>query len=113
MSRVYSAPRRLFYFGARDVNVPGHFFWAPGGGMPPRLSGCPWTLAELDTKLCPPDPEQRQGAALVHHREGWTALASRTSSRGVERAGGVKLDDHAQALLDAAAELRAGGGYGV
>lgn len=65
---------RLYYFGCRGGS--GHCLWTHYGV---RLGSygpdfLPWTAGELDGPLAPPD-SQKQAPALIHHRDGWTALA--------------------------------------
>ena len=66
---------RVFYFGC--IDVAGHYMHA---SSPPRnleerravsqlTHSNPWGL-NIDGGLCP-----RRGGALVHHKDGWTALA--------------------------------------
>jgi hypothetical protein len=72
---------RAFYFGC--WNRTGHYLFNPDGsfvGNAARIG--PWGN-EMDGGLCPnpgsatgfPTGPQVEGDALVHHRDGWTALA--------------------------------------
>lgn len=74
--------RDAYYFGC--VSGAGHYFF-DGLGLIHRNPGCPWTAAEIDGKLQPgcviqherwqTPREQPQGAALLHYKDGWTALS--------------------------------------
>lgn len=83
---------RIFYFGPWDQD--GHYLFAEGGRSAWREErSIPWTLGQLDGGLEPhfkacerkrpgalPDrycscPSGEEGPALVHHKDGWTALA--------------------------------------
>lgn len=71
-----------YFYGAREA--PGHYLWTPRGReVDPRAGLVPWSHAELDGRLQPPDPAQPEGVASLHHRGGWTALAfwDRSSDR--------------------------------
>lgn len=86
---------RSYYFGCYGRQM-GHMTWLPrmrGVGYNATEDVIPWKVGELDGKLCPPTDEhagkragygraekylearQPQGRALLHHRDGWTALA--------------------------------------
>lgn len=67
---------RVFYFGC--CSESGHYLWRPG----PRPYLCdgatlrhgqPWG-ARIDASLCVRGV-QVEGLALIHHKDGWTALA--------------------------------------
>jgi hypothetical protein len=70
----------IYYFGALSRRG-GHFLFAPG--QKPASSEkktLPWP--DVDAVLCPgyvaggtPEAVQIEGRALLHHRDGWTALA--------------------------------------
>lgn len=67
---------KTYYFGCH-VNT-GHYFWDVRGRMPLSTpGGCPWGLFIVDGGLQPKGDGQtyRQGAAALHRKEGWTALA--------------------------------------
>lgn len=82
-----------YYFGCR--NRPGHYLFdvhfrlTPYGG-PKEL---PWKEREIDGRLCPNwrakgkhrNGPEIEGNALLHHKEGWTALAF--WDRSVDRRG--------------------------
>jgi hypothetical protein len=63
----------MYYYG--PWREPGHYLhdellnhlWCDAIG--------PWFIGDLDGKLQPKDPQQREGLAVLHHKEGWTALA--------------------------------------
>ena len=77
----------MLYLG--PLQESGHFLFYEGGaqvswGVVDTI--CPWKLAEIDGGLQPgcPDPADRlqrrtrpmrEGEALLHHKDGWTALA--------------------------------------
>lgn len=86
---------RAYYFGCYGRQL-GHMTWLPrmrGIGFHATEDVIPWKVRELDGGLCIPsnkhaearagwkdilrrqDAKQPQGKALVHHRDGWTALA--------------------------------------
>lgn len=72
----------VYYFGCN--NGPGHYMHSPGMRTGDdltdrrhisRLTGAnPWGYG-IDGNLCPADPEQLQGRALLHYKDGWTAVA--------------------------------------
>lgn len=73
---------KLFYFGPLDE--AGHYLWDQSHRrLWPEMVG-PWRLGELDGGLCPnvhqdavwkrTGPEI-EGDAILHHKDGWTALA--------------------------------------
>lgn len=75
MNRVYSAPKRLYYFGVRPGRT-GHYLYTPEWFTPLR-DGIPWSMIELDGGLCPGPRDdhrrvdaahQHEGAAILHHR---------------------------------------------
>jgi hypothetical protein len=71
----------MLYFGCH--REAGHYFWAPGmKSLSCYTPDClPWRQVEPD--LCPGfDPMRRwarrvenEGEALLHHKNGWTALS--------------------------------------
>lgn len=63
----------LFYFG--PIGEAGHYLWDHRGKMlwPSQIG--PWTLGELDGSVQPKRVDQAEGLALLHHKDGWTALA--------------------------------------
>lgn len=63
----------LFYFG--PIKEPGHYLWDIRGKMlwPSQIG--PWTLGDLDGSVQPKGINQSEGIALLHHKDGWTALA--------------------------------------
>jgi len=74
----------LFYFGPWDQ--PGHYLHDTSGRnlWPDNDRIGPWRIGELDGGLCPnvsteavwkrTGPEV-EGEAVLHHKDGWTALA--------------------------------------
>lgn len=74
------------YFGCWEPRHLGHGFYTPGGRSA-RQDGraTPWGMAvdgglaprapRPNRKPSPRDPECPQGAAALHHRDGWTALS--------------------------------------
>lgn len=67
----------IFYFGCwHDV---GHFMRAPNKHADSHREAAefawknPWSH-DIDGRLCP-DGSQIEGRALIHHKEGWTALS--------------------------------------
>ena len=80
-ARVEAGERfKMFYFGCSGA--AGHYMFctSPARTLDERrqLSGFtkrnPWGYG-IDGGLCPKGKEQVQGRALVHHRDGWTALS--------------------------------------
>lgn len=68
-----------YYFGCYDL--AGHFLYAAqrhdGEPIATRVryyENNPWGRA-VDGALCPADVERKQGRALLHRRDGWTAIA--------------------------------------
>jgi len=69
----------VFYFGA--IGGPGHYLHSARAGSDfagakaahRLLHRNPWGVA-IDAGLCPPGP-QVEGQALLHHKNGWTALS--------------------------------------
>lgn len=84
---------KVFYFGCH--REAGHYFWVPGmqyaWGVVRLI---PWR--SVDPTLCPgadPDPNvyrrtrpEVEGEALLHHKDGWTALSF--WDRSVDERGG-------------------------
>lgn len=79
---------RMYYFG--PLEKPGHYLYREDGWTVSMFEDqdavCPWKHFEIDGKLQPgcPDPADRlrnrtrpmcEGEALLHHKDGWTALA--------------------------------------
>ena len=70
---------KVYYFGC--VERAGHYMWNPpldSAQWPYRYDSDffynnPWGY-EVDGRLCPSGPEI-EGSALIHHKDGWTALA--------------------------------------
>lgn len=109
--RVESGAVRAYYFGC--WLHPGHFFFEPGMKRAPREVArsrhssdrdqpqiVPWGYG-VDGQLCP--RRGRQGEALVHHRDGWTALAF--WDRSVDDRGGSNSVFLFEATLDFPAAL--------
>lgn len=72
---------RVLYFGC--VGTPGHYLHE-GNTILWRNAGTPWEPEQLDMTLCPgvvktsyghKCEHQTEGAAAIHHRDGWTAIA--------------------------------------
>jgi hypothetical protein len=62
----------VYYFGA--WGEPGHHLWTPGRRSAWEVErSLPWR--HLDAALVNPHPDQPEGIARLHHRDGWTALA--------------------------------------
>lgn len=66
---------KLFYFGPWDQ--AGHYLHDQSHRRlwPDNDKIGPWRLGELDGGLQPKDEKQVEGVALLHHLDGWTALA--------------------------------------
>ena len=65
---------RVYYFGC--IEHAGHYMWLPGPSSEYRgdfLRTNPWGY-EIDGGLCPAGKEV-EGQALLHHKDGWTALS--------------------------------------
>lgn len=81
----------MYYYG--PYKESGHFFFGEGGRLVLReeRQGIPWQEREIDGILQPgcPDPKDRlkrrtrpmvEGEALLHHKNGWTAVSFWDSS---------------------------------
>jgi hypothetical protein len=68
-----------YYFGPWER--AGHYFFSPRGRSATfsERERIPWNDCDIDGKLQPLNTRQ-QGAALLHHRDGWTALSFWDSS---------------------------------
>lgn len=89
---------KAFYFGC--VGHPGHFFYGPDGrhaySAEIESAGIPWKEWEIDCKLQPGcyhwrdghwrHGQEIEGAAALHHEDGWTALSM--WDRSVDTRGG-------------------------
>lgn len=77
-----------YYFGC--VGGPGHYFYGPDGrslyGDEYRAHACPWREHEIDARLQPHRTgcdkraycgcgSMPEGQAVIHHKDGWTALS--------------------------------------
>jgi hypothetical protein len=100
---------KMYYFGC--VERAGHFMFDISLHQAWRHSDCPWNpdKGEVDGKLQPhlPDCNKRvycrcgslpQGQALVHHKEGWTALSF--WDRSVDSRGGCNSNFFANGTFD-------------
>jgi hypothetical protein len=80
---------KVFYFGC--IKVPGHYMFASPAArtlvgrraVDDFTRSNPWGY-RIDAKLCPSGPEI-EGRALLHHKDGWTALSF--WDRSVDRRG--------------------------
>lgn len=75
---------KIYYFGC--IDRPGHYMHGPRGydrEADRFTEGNPWGY-KIDGRLCPSGPEV-EGRALVHHKDGWTALSF--WDRSVDRRG--------------------------
>jgi hypothetical protein len=63
---------KAFYFGC--LHGVGHGFYLPDGSSATYKKGPP-TPWGYDVESLPPKSSGQQGAAAVHHKDGWTALA--------------------------------------
>lgn len=73
---------KMYYFGC--VGQPGHFMHRPGGRRD-WDADTPWGRTP-DGTLCPAGGKQVEGVALIHHKDGWTALSF--WDRSVDQRGG-------------------------
>lgn len=71
---------RTYYFGCWGGY--GHYLWQQNGRhpQPSTILDLPWKEKDLDCTLCPryqrySTNQQNEGEALLHHKNGWTALA--------------------------------------
>ncbi len=67
---------RMFYFG--PWSSPGHFVFCEDGRTADEVARgiIPWHPGQMDGPLQPhTDSYEQEGLALIHHRDGWTALA--------------------------------------
>lgn len=99
-----------YYFGCKALREDaGHALWNSDLMSPvPSAQLPPWSTGELDGPLAPKSTI-REGAALLHHRDGWTALAFHDYT-GDNRAGSnsafvfhQQIDDLVTVLLRASA----------
>ena len=72
--KVYRIPVKAYYFGC--VGDAGHYLHDTHlrhvrGGRDSTL--LPWD--RIDGKLAPQGPRQVEGQAVLHHKDGWTALS--------------------------------------
>ena len=74
MDDVKAPAPKVFYFGVLDH---GHFMYEPGDSLYLRELAQPWG-EDVDGDLCPTSYEN--GLALLHHKDGWTALSFRDQS---------------------------------
>lgn len=72
MDQVKAPPPKVFYFGFAGN---GHHMYEPGGGYHVVVQ-TPWG-EHPDGTLCPKGGKvyQEQGKALLHRKDGWTALS--------------------------------------
>ncbi len=84
---------KVLYFGC--VGGPGHYMHRPNGGHPVHdwHAKTPWGSSP-DGILCSKDPRETQGLALLHHKDGWTALSF--WDRSVDRRGGCNSNFFAE-----------------
>lgn len=73
----------MYFYGCENDET-GHYFFASDSALPKHRVIGPWGY-DVDGRLQPDGP-QREGVALVHHKDGWTALAF--WDRSVDRRGG-------------------------
>lgn len=63
---------KIYYFGC--IGGPGHYMFKPNGSTDWKfVDSNPWKF-QVDSRLCPAGPEA-EGRALIHHKDGWTALS--------------------------------------
>lgn len=93
---------KVFYFGCH--REAGHYWWRPGmrSLRSEETAGVPWGYW-VDSILCPGyvknEPYRRskpeiEGEALLHHKDGWTALAF--WDRSVDKRGGCNSNFFAE-----------------
>ncbi len=63
----------VFYFGC--IGDIGHYMFNTHGRSVRDVGDMPWGRYGEDGKLPPEEGGQVQGEALVHHKDGWTALS--------------------------------------
>lgn len=88
------AESKMFYFGPWDR--PGHFLVGEHGSHVPYKNECPWTPDQIDGILQPKD-SQAEGRALLHYKDGWTALSFH--DRSVDTRGGCNSTYFARGVL--------------
>jgi hypothetical protein len=94
---------KVYYFGC--IDRPGHFMHAPHGydrEASAFTKNNPWGY-KIDSRLCPDGPEV-EGRALVHHKDGWTALSF--WDRSVDRRGKCNSNFLAEGTHDFAAMVK-------
>jgi hypothetical protein len=66
---------KMYYFGC--VGKSGHYMFQPSDSYPKQdhtfTRDNPWGY-QVDSGLCPSGP-QVEGRAMIHHKDGWTALS--------------------------------------
>lgn len=76
--------KRMFYFG--PIGGVGHYFWLSDRTSTHDFKGKgPWGTS-VDGRLAPPDNAEKEGEALIHHKDGWTAISF--WDRTVDKRGG-------------------------
>jgi hypothetical protein len=60
---------KIYYFGC--IHEAGHFLWEPPSHGARKEATTPWGR-NPDGTLC---PKRGEGGALLHHKDGWTAIA--------------------------------------
>ncbi len=65
--------KRIFYFG--PIGEAGHYSWVSDYTKSyDIIKENPWSY-NIDGRLAPPDNNQKEGEALIHHKGGWTAIS--------------------------------------
>ena len=63
---------KMYYFG--PIRNAGHYFWYSDTSSSYDIEKLqPWGY--IDGKLPPQTKEQQEGEALLHHKDGWTAIS--------------------------------------
>ena len=63
---------KVYYFGCFDE--VGHYLYYPDGRSVYERDATPWSWPAIDGSLAP-EGQQVQGLALLHKKDGWTAIA--------------------------------------
>ena len=84
---------RVLYFGC--IGQPGHFMHVAPGRRDYNAA-TPWGSTP-DGTLCPDGERQVEGIAVLHHKNGWTALSF--WDRSVDKRGGCNSNFFADQVL--------------
>ena len=65
--------KKMFYFG--PIREAGHYSWSSNNRKDyDATKENPWRY-NIDGRLAPLNDAQTEGEALIHHKDGWTAIS--------------------------------------